>query len=81
MYGDTGTVPVRCKIYSRMLSYFARIVNGKDSKLSFVMYKLLRKKHESDSDFFSPWIDHIKSCFGEMGMLDFWLYECTLMST
>ena len=41
------------------------------------MYKLLRKKHENDdNDFFSPWIDHVKSWLSEMGMLDFWMYEC-----
>ena len=38
----------------------------------------LRKKHENgDSDFFSPWIDIVKSWFCHLGMRDFWVDECS----
>ena len=77
VHGETGTMPVLSHVLSRMLTYYARLCNGKQSKLSYILYKVLRKKHEGDSDFFSPWIDIVKSWFCHLGMRDFWVDECS----
>ena len=77
VHGETGTMPVMGHVTARMLTFYARIVNGKQTKLSYILYKVLRKKHESDSDFYSPWIDTVKSWFCDLGMRDFWINECS----
>ena len=77
VHGETGTVPLDVIVSSRMVTYFARLCNGKQTKLSFILYKVLRKKHENgDSDFFSPWIDKVQSSLCNLGMRDMWLNEC-----
>ena len=77
VHGETGTVPAGVTVVSRMISYFARLCNGKQTKLSYILYKVMRKKHENDaSDFFSPWIDKIKTSLCNLGMRDLWLNEC-----
>ena len=76
VYGDTGTMPIVNHIINRMLSFYAKLCNGKQSKLSYILYKVMRKRHDSDENFESPWIDMVENCFNELGMSDFWLNEC-----
>ena len=57
VYGETGTMPVSKLILSRATNYFMNICNGKRTKLSYIMYKLLRCKQENHPLYQSHWLN------------------------
>ena len=59
VYGELGKYPVITHIKSRILGYWLRSINGKQRKLSCIMYKCLLKLHDENS-FKSPWIKFVK---------------------
>ena len=75
IYGETGSMPIINTVISRMVIFFARIVNGKQSKLSAMMYNLSRKKHYSDDEYFSDWIHTLENTLSHLGMYDIWLFQ------
>ena len=60
-------------IKTRMINFFARMVNGKHTKLSYIMYKLLRKKQ--NFNFSDAWTKFIQGELSGMGMNDPWTNE------
>ena len=44
IFGETGRRNIRSIIDSRMISFYARMINGKHSKLSYIMFQLAKKK-------------------------------------
>ena len=70
-YGELGKYPVDAHIKSRMLNYWLRLINGKQSKLSHIMYQCLLKMHDENS-FRSPWIKYVKSLLDNSGMSGIW---------
>ncbi len=60
IYGELGVLPLNNIICSRVLNYWGRLLSGKDSKFSCIMYKLM---YELDSKnlFHSPWISYVKT--------------------
>ena len=75
VYGDSGTLPVINHVKQRMMSYFVRLCNGKQSKLSYIMYRVTRKRYENEPDFYSPWIDMLENSWNDLGMRDIWTNE------
>ena len=67
VYGELGRFPIELDIKLRMISFWARTLIGKDSKLSAVSYKLLLNLSNS-SNFSSPWFNHIETIFNECGL-------------
>ena len=51
VYRETGTHSVELHVVSRMVSFYMRIINGKQNKLSVIMLNLIRKKMEADVNF------------------------------
>ena len=47
----------------------------KKEKLSFILYKLLRKKQENEPTYQSEWLNMIESKLAYMGMNDIWMNE------
>ena len=47
----------------------------KKNKLSFIFYKLLRKKQENEPAYQSKWLNMIESGLANMGMNVIWLNE------
>ena len=70
-YGELGKYPVNVHIKSRILNYWLRLINGKQSKLSFIMYQCLLKMHD-ENRFRSPWIKYVKSLLDNSGMSGIW---------
>ena len=75
VYGETGTFPIVNHINIRIINFYARIVSGKQTKLSFILYKLTRKKQELENMYNSKWLNMIESNLAFMGMNDLWLNE------
>ena len=71
IYGETGLYPIEHVVNMRMINFYMRIINGKQSKFSYVLYQVLRKR----SDIYNMdyrWIDHVKQELNNMGMPNLW---------
>ncbi|KAI3382690.1 hypothetical protein SNEBB_010922 [Seison nebaliae] len=71
VYGDLGRFPIEVHIKMRMVGFWSRIINGKNSKLSAVMYNCLLYL-DSSGQYSSPWLKYIRNIFNESGMSDTW---------
>ena len=71
VYGDIGRFKLEVAIYKRMIGFWLRIVNSKESKLSNIFYRLLRKLYE-DNEYNSCWIHKIKTILDSCGMSNVW---------
>ena len=73
LYGETGLQKISKFVDLRMLSYWYRIVNGKQSRICNILYKLARALHENDqSNYESQWIAHVKTLLDRSGYGEMW---------
>ena len=73
VYGELGKYSVSIHIKNKMLNYLSRLLNGKQDKMSYMMYKcLLRLNNEHTSK--SPWLDYVRQFLNLTGMSGIWLY-------
>ena len=70
VYGETGTTPLRLLIDRRLISFWMKISEGKETKLSYIIYKLILKLHQADYNF--GWIEYIKNILEKCNLLDLW---------
>ena len=68
-------MPIMNHVKSRMINFYMRLMNGKISKLSFTMYRLMRKKCELENDYNPKWLDMVSSCLANIGMNDVWIMQ------
>ena len=73
VYGEVGKYPIVYRVYARMLSFWIKISEGKTTKLSSLMYKIIYKLHLAGS-YDSPWLMSIKKILCDSGNPNFW-YE------
>ena len=73
VYGDLGRFKLEIVIYKRMIGFWSKIVTAKESKLSNVFYRLLRKLYETN-EYKSDWIHKIKTILDSCGMSNIWEY-------
>lgn len=69
--GELGRHEIAKTIEMRMISFWLRIINGSERKLSFTIYKLLRAMHDKGI-YSSPWILKIKKNLDSSGMSYIW---------
>jgi hypothetical protein len=67
IYGETGQMPLELQIKSRVLCYWARLINSKDDKISNVLYRTILSLHVSNS-IVSPWISYVSNTLNELGL-------------
>ena len=60
IYGELGQFPIEIDIKIRMVSFWARLLLGKETKLSYLSYKLEENVH-------FVWIKYLKELFDETG--------------
>jgi hypothetical protein len=60
VYVEVGKYPVVHRIYQRMISFWVKISEGKISKLSSLMYRIIYKLHLNGT-YDSPWLMCIKN--------------------
>ena len=78
VYGEVGKYPIIHRVYRRMISFWAKISEGKSSKLSSIMYKIIYKLHLC-GEYDSPWLIAIKNIICNSGSSHFW-YDQELFS-
>ena len=59
LYGELGRYPIEILCKSRMVGFRQRIVNGKQDKIAFKLYKVLLSLHQRDL-FHSKWLLSVK---------------------
>ena len=74
VYGELGAYPLEVIIKCRMINYWSRLILGKITKLSYLMYRCLLNL-DTLGVYSSPWIVYIKSIFNECGMTGVWLSQ------
>ena len=74
VYGELGKHPLSVNIKANMLRFWSRIINGKESKLSYTMYQLLYNLHLSNV-YTSDWIKSIKGILIEIGEPNIWFNQ------
>ena len=72
MYGEVGKYPVIHRVHVRMISFWIKISEGKSTKLSSIIYRLIYKLH-LDSSYDSPWLISIKDILYNSGNSRYWL--------
>ena len=73
VYGETGAMPVSELILSHATNYFMKICNGKCTKLSYIMYKVLHCKQENYPLYQSHWFNYVEQNLPGIRMRDLWL--------
>ena len=59
VYGELGRYPLEIDIKCRIINFWFKIVNGKQNKLSNIMFKLLL--HDKETGFYNhKWILHVE---------------------
>lgn len=76
VYGETGTLPLESIINKRMVSFWTKLVQGRQSKLSVTLYRVLREKYTrylAGNETYEPkWIAKIKQILDEIGFSNVW---------
>ena len=71
VYGELGKTLLEIKINTRMLSFWSRILNSNEKKLSHLLYKLIYKLHVNNI-YHSEWVLCIKKLLIEIGEPSLW---------
>ena len=72
--GELGRHGVDIFVKQCMLNYWARIVNGKQSKIAYITYRLFRNMYDN-GHFNSKWFAHISSSLDNLGLSYLWQEE------
>ena len=72
--GETGRYPLSISIKCRMISYWAKLLCQKESKLSNIMYKVIYQ-YNSNGVYTSPWLSEIKNILDNTGHSFIWLSQ------
>ena len=77
IYGETGQMPLELQIKSRVLCYWARLINSKVDKISNVLYRTILSLHVSNI-MVSPWISTLVN--NTLNELDFFMSVASLFT-
>ncbi len=75
VYGEIGVYSIDIQIKCRTVGLWLRLINGKQTKLSYLMYKCLFELDTSGT-YSSPWITDVKDACNDCGMSGAWLMQC-----
>ena len=65
--GELGRSRLNCIIKQRMVNFWARLMTGKSSKISSILFQILKTKCDTGSTI-SPWLTKITSTINESGL-------------
>ena len=71
LYGELGRYPIQITIDVRLIKFWNKIVVGKQSKLSFVCYKVLWQTLNRRS----KWITYIQRILEKTGKTNIWIKQ------
>ena len=75
-YAELGRYPIEIIIKSRMISFWNRIITGKQSKYSYQLYQAVRFAIPQKS----KWLHSIRNILTETGRFDLWLNQDYIQS-
>jgi hypothetical protein len=73
IYGELGLYPLDIDIKLRNILYWAKLITGKDTKLSIISYRLLYLSQNNDCQF--SWPNYVESILNECGFSYVWLNQ------
>ena len=76
LYAEMGRYPIEITIKQRMISFWARLVTGKASKLSYNIYLFMLKSPDVNC----KWINHIQHILDNSGRHDIWERQPTAVN-
>ena len=71
VYGELGVYPLEVDIKCRMINFWVRLITGRNSKLSFLMYRCLLRLYQ-EGLYSSPWLIYIRNICNNCGMSFVW---------
>lgn len=71
LHGELGRYPIDILVKSRMIGFWQRLINGKQDKIAYKLYKILLSMHERDL-FHSKWLMTVKDCLNFTGFHNIW---------
>ena len=74
VYGETGMFKLMKLVECKMLTFWARIISGKESKISCLLYKLQKVLYVNGT-YEAPWLKKIKEIMDKSGMSYLWYTE------
>ena len=74
IYGELGITSVSEVIDNRMVNFWSKLVHGKNTQISHVVFKLLFNMYEKVF-FQSPWLIKVKKLLDNTGMSNIWNNE------
>ena len=66
VYGETGTLPLKCKIEKRMLSFWIKVSEDNISKIAKNMYNIMYR-FQTAGNYSFPWLNKITSILENCG--------------
>ena len=70
LYGELGRYPLNITVKLKILSFWSKLIDGKQSKLSSLIYRLLYLKTHGNNTF--SWINFVKSILDDCGYSNVW---------
>ena len=82
IYGETGRGAILNVVKCRMVSFWSRLVSGKQSKYSYILYNLIKCMHvDSNTQYTSKWINMIEDTHNRTGLGHIWSLYGSLHNT
>ena len=79
VYGELGKCCIMNSVKERMVNLCSRLVTSKQSKISYIMYRVVKLLHDRDDiPFQSDWIGNVKNILCESGFTFVWLQQKTV---
>ena len=70
VYGELGKCCITDSVKERMVIFWSRLVTSKQSKISYIMYRVVKLLHDRDDiPFQSDWIGNVKNILCEYMVL------------
>lgn len=71
IYGETGRYPLYINVYTRIITYWGKMLISPENKIVYTVYRYLFLQH-FNSDCKSPWIDCIQRILNMCGLQYVW---------
>ena len=71
VYGELGRYPLNIIIKQRVVGYWARMLSGKETKLTRLVYNQVRDMHTQNL-FKSDWLEFLRDTLADCGMVNIW---------
>ena len=73
VYGETGTLPLKIDVQSRIVTYWSKLVQPKTENLSSKLYRIAKTCFDNrSSPSFFKWFENIRNIFINCGCSGFW---------